>query len=157
MTRKDRIERKTQSLNFWKRLSKYAERRVEKLELSKPYERCQKRSFDIGKNRIEFALYKNNLVEADPSTGLAVRLYVKFSDLDLFRFLEGRRGKIKKDLGYRIVWKEYKAWPHAIQAELSCDWVNPNDEDFEWLLRTGEQFQAVFPKYLKQYYDQGGE
>ena len=151
-------ERRLQQDRFWELLGEYTDEHSTKLNLSKSSSR-NRRCVKIGngEHRIDLGVYKNNLVEADPATGMAVVMCVKASEVDLFRFLEGRRGEIEKDLGYEIVWKEYKAWPHAIQAERSCDWVNPKDEDFEWLLRTGERFQEVFPKYLKQYYDQGGE
>ena len=137
------------SAEFWEQFRNYAIAHDTKLDLPKPSGWYIVR-VEIGDkgDRIELVLHQE---------AVTTRLYVHKSRVDLFRFLEGRREEIEKDLGYKIEWKEYRAWPHVVQTWRSCDWVNPNDEDFEWLLRTGEKFQDVFPKYLKQYYDQGGE
>ena len=160
---------KAQRLEFWKQFRAYAIAHSTKLNLLKPSPPYLTR-IEVGDKEdwIELGIFKNNLVKGDPDvdedrwTGLAVRIYVKYDRVTLFEFLKKRKKEIEKALGYEkegIVWKKYEKIQHPVQAERSYDWINTDEweEGFEWLLRTGEKFQDVFPKYLKQYYDQGGE
>ena len=144
-------ENRFKYLNFWEQFKEYTKTRNTKLKLPKPAN-WYIASVDIGnrRDRIDFVLYKGAVV---------TRLFVELKRRDLFYFLEGQKDSIENDLGFNVTtWREYKSC-NLIQAEHPCDWVDSDKREdyFEWLLRTGEKFQDVFPKYLKQYYDQGGE
>ena len=170
ISRSENTGDKDKYLKVWERFREYANKRGTKLDLPEP-PAWYTTSIEIGDKRdwIQLSIFKSKLVEGSPEVevnrkrGLAVRIYVRNNRVTLFDFLKERQKEIEEKLGYpaTMVWKRYDVkWQgkqHPLQAERSCDWVNPNDEDFEWLLRTGEKFQEVFPKYLKQYYDQGGE
>ena len=113
---------------------------------------------NIGADQEQVRLNMSNSLMAKHSEfgyrGLLVWMYIGNSD-SLYNFLEGRRDEIEKALGEGLAWQKYPKWPHSIWAQRPCDWTKPKDADFEWLLRTGERFSEVFPKYLEQYYKEG--
>ena len=148
---------KDKYLKVWERFREYANKRGTKLNLPEP-PNWYITSIEIGDkgDRIELGIFKSRLVEGSPEVevnrkrGLAVRIYIRNNRVTLFDFLKERQKEIEEKLGYptTMVWKRYgvkkNGKQHPLQAERSCDWRTPNDEDFEWLLRTGRSFRMCF-------------
>ena len=140
-------------LTFREGLKGYAAEHGTKLNLPEPAG-WYSMGIDIGADREQVRLNMSNSLMVKHAEfgyrGLLVWIYIGNSD-SLYDFLEGRRDEIEKALGEELAWQKYPKWPHIIWAQHPCDWTKPNDTDFKWLLRTGERFSEVFPKYLEQH------
>ena len=142
-------------LSFREGLKGYAAEHGTKLNLPEPAS-WYSMNIDIGaaQERVRLNMAKNFTDPELGYKGLVVWMHIGSSD-SLYDFLEERKDEIEKALGEEMLWTKYPTWPHIIQALRPCDWTKPQDADFEWLLRTGERFSEVFPKYLEQH-AQGG-
>lgn len=141
-------EAKILQLEFWNKLKEYAKNKKSKLRLRTT---SPQHWYDIslGSSEVHISLTINTREDL-----LGCEIYIPDSK-EIFYKLKENREKIEKEIGGKLEWMELpgrKASRIKLSIGMEDDINQTNDWNnyFEQLIFYAEEFQKVFPKYIKK-------
>ncbi|HXZ94442.1 MAG TPA: DUF4268 domain-containing protein, partial [Dehalococcoidia bacterium] len=143
-------ETKAMQLEFWNKFKEYAQNKKSKLRLRKTY---PQHWYDItyGNSESHISLTVNT-----QSNTLGCEIYIP-DWKELFKGLIKYKADIEQELGDKLEWMELqgkKASRIKLSREGAIEETGKWEEYFEWFKKKAENFQNVFPKYIKRVDDQ---
>lgn len=140
-------ETKTLQYEFWNKFKEYVQAKKTKLKL--PKVKPQNWLYiSIGNSKAALSLTTNT-----QKNQIACEIYIPDSK-ELYQYLANSKEAIEDELGKKMEWQLLegkKASRIKICREANLSNQNEWENYFEWLKTQGEELQAVFSKYIKNF------